>query len=259
MISSKTGGGNEVNMNKFKWKWRYLFIVIPVILVMAFLIYSNDYYRAMPESKTLMVSSDIVDYSGSPWIEFSVKNQTAAKGFIFYPGGKVEEEAYAPLAEKVAESGYKAVIVPMPFKLAVFSPNKAAGVIEKYPEIKEWYIAGHSLGGVMAAQFTYKNQDKITGLILLASYPMDSNNLSSSKVKVLSIYGTNDGFVGKDTIDSSKKLLPETTKWLPVIGGNHSQCGWYGFQKGDKVASISREEQQNIISNAIVDFMKEKN
>jgi len=209
----------------------------------------------MPEAKIMLHSNDKVEYKGSPWIDYSAENKTITKGLIIYPGGKVEAEAYAPLAEKVAESGYTVVIVPMPLNLAVLSPNKAEKVIDKYPQIKQWYIAGHSLGGVMATQFAYKNQDKITGLILLASYPQNSNNLSTSKVKVLSIYGTNDGFVGKAKIDESKKLLPPNTKWIPIEGGNHSQNGWYGFQQGDNIASITRDEQQNIISKSIVEFM----
>ena len=110
----------------------------------------------------------------------------------------------------------------------------------------------------MASQFAYKNQDKISGLILLASYPQKSNNLSSSVVKVLSMYGTKDGFIGKDKIDESKRLLPKSAKLIPIKGGNHSQNGWYGFQKGDNTATITREEQQNIIGKAIVEFISEK-
>ncbi|MBU3182981.1 alpha/beta fold hydrolase [Clostridium psychrophilum] len=211
----------------------------------------------MPEVKIVLHSNDKVEYKGSPWIEYTAKNKIITKGLIIYPGGKVAPQAYAPLAEKLAESGLKVVIVPMPLNLAVFSPNKAEKVIEKYPKIRQWYIAGHSLGGVMAAQFAYKNQDKINGLILLASYPQKSSNLSSSVLKVLSIYGTRDGFVGKDKIDDSKKLLPKSTKWIPIKGGNHSQNGWYGLQKGDNTATITREDQQNIIGKSIVKFISE--
>ncbi|MBU3161463.1 alpha/beta hydrolase [Clostridium frigoris] len=239
-----------------KKKWRYFLLVIPIIIIII-AVYSNDYYRAMPEAKIMLQSNDKVKYIDSPWIEYTSKNKIVTKGLIIYPGGKVEPQAYAPLAEKIAESGFKVVIVPMPLKLAILSPNKAEKVIEKYSEIKQWYIAGHSLGGVMAAQFAYKNQDEINGLILLASYPQKSNNLSSSVVKVLSMYGTRDGFVGKDKIDESKKLLPKSTKWIPIKGGNHSQNAWYGFQKGDNKATITRDEQQNIIGKSIVEFIYE--
>ncbi|MBU3075194.1 alpha/beta fold hydrolase [Clostridium estertheticum] len=239
-----------------KKKWKYSLLLIPIIIIII-VVYTSDYYRAMPEAKIMLRSNDKVEYTGSPWIEYTAKNKIVTKGLIIYPGGKVAPEAYAPLAEKVAESGFKVVIVPMPMNLAVLSPNKAEKVIGKYPQIKQWYIAGHSLGGVMASQFAYKNQDKINGLILLASYPQKSNNLSSSVVKVLSMYGTKDGFVGKDKIDESRKLLPKSTKLIPIKGGNHSQNGWYGFQKGDNAATITRDEQQNIIDKAIVEFIGE--
>ena len=240
-----------------KNKWKYLILIIPIIILVIIATYTNDYYRAMQEAKIMLRSNDKVEYKGSPWIEYTAKNKIITKGLIIYPGGKVSPEAYAPLAERVAESGFIVVIVPMPLNLAVLSPNKAEKVIEKYPQIKQWYIAGHSLGGVMAAQFAYKNHDKINGLILLAAYPQKSNNLSSSGVKVLSLYGTKDGFVGKDKIDESKKLLPKNTKWMPIQGGNHSQNGWYGFQKGDNTATITRDKQQNIIEKSIVQFISD--
>lgn len=239
-------------------KWKYFLLLIPSILILVTVFYSNDYYRAMPETKIMLRSNNIVEYKGSPWIEYTATKKTITKGLIIYPGGKVAAQSYAPLAEKVAQSGFKVVIVPMPLNLAILSPNKAKNVIEKYPQITEWYIAGHSLGGVMAAQFAYKNQNKIDGLILLAAYPQDKNNLSSSRVKVLSIYGTKDGFIGKDKIDKSKKLLPKSTKWVPIQGGNHSQNGWYGFQKGDNIATITRDEQQNIIEKSIIELMNDK-
>ena len=238
-----------------KKKWKYIFILIPVVIAMAFLVYVNDYYKAMDEVEGIIKSNDKVEYKESPWTEYTFKEKNVTKWLIIYPGGKVESKAYAPLAQKISESGFKVVVVPMPFNLAVLGPNKAEKIIEKYPEIEEWYIAGHSLGGVMAAQYAYKNQDKIDGLILLASYPQESNNLSSSEVRVLSIYGTKDGFVSKDKIDKSKKQLPEETTWISIEGGNHSQMGWYGFQKGDNKASITREEQQDIIEKSIVVFM----
>ena len=42
----------------------------------------------------------------------------AAKGFIFYPGGKVEYTAYIPLMQALSEHGVTCVLVEMPFHLA---------------------------------------------------------------------------------------------------------------------------------------------
>ncbi|MCX7773010.1 MAG: alpha/beta hydrolase [Clostridia bacterium] len=242
-------------MKFFKKKWRLAVVAIPLIIIIGMAIYVSDYYKPMNEAVTALAGTKQVSFKASPWLEYNPIAVAPVKGFIFYPGGKVAPEAYAPMAEKIAEQGFKAVIVPMPFHLAVFAPDKAREVMKQYPEIKEWFIGGHSLGGVMAAQFAFSNPNSLKGLVLLAAYPQKSKDLSHAALPVLSIYGTNDGFVGQSKIDLSKAFLPKDAIFLPIEGGNHSQMGWYGFQKGDKTATISREEQQRAVVQAITDFM----
>ena len=41
--------------------------------------------------------------------------------------------------------------------LAVLDLNAAKGIPEQYPQIKHWYIGGHSLGGSMAASHAANN------------------------------------------------------------------------------------------------------
>lgn len=243
-------------MKFFSKKSTLIFIAIPSLLIAAFALWATSSYKAMQEALDIMKPNDQVEFKNSNWIEFTSKNKPVQKAIIIYPGGKVDPEAYASLAKNIASNGYKAIIVRMPLDLAIFSPNIAEKVMSEYPNIKEWYIGGHSSGGVMAAKFAYSHQDKIKGLILLAAYPEPSTNFSSSNIKVLSIYGTNDGLISKNKIDETKPLLPTSTKLIEIVGGNHSQMGWYGFQKADEVATISREKQQNIITNAILELIK---
>jgi len=133
--------------------------------------------------------------------------------------------------------------------------NRAESVINKYEEITDWVIGGHSLGGAMAARYTYNNPQKLSGLILLASYPAQNNDLSDMDIRVLSIYGSSDGITSQEKINNSKENLPDDTEWVEIKGGNHSQFGWYGFQDGDDEAQISREKQQSIIVDAITNFL----
>ena len=44
-------------------------------------------------------------------------------GFIFYPGGFVETQSYAPLMQECAKQGILCVLVKMPFHLAVFNKH----------------------------------------------------------------------------------------------------------------------------------------
>ena len=104
------------------------------------------------------------------FITFTPKNITATTGLTIYPGAKVEPEAYAPLANKIAQAGYEVIITPMPLNFAIFDYNAADEVISKYPNIKNWAISGHSLGGVMAAKYASENSN-IKGVIFYASYP----------------------------------------------------------------------------------------
>ena len=112
----------------------------------------SDYYRANNEAISAFLPQ------GTTWKEepdgkIVFEPEGATKGFIFYPGGKVEYTAYIPLMQACAEEGILCVLVEMPFHLAVFDVNAADGIQKEYPEIEEWYIGGHSLGGSMAASY----------------------------------------------------------------------------------------------------------
>ena len=141
-------------------------------------------------------------------------------------------------------------IVPMPFGLAILGSNRADGVIGAHPEIVDWVIAGHSLGGVMAARYTSNHPEAIAGLALWASYPEDGVDLSSWNGETTSIFGTLDGLTSVGDIEDSRLRLPSSTAFVAVEGGNHAYFGWYGDQRGDNPATITREDQQHIIVDA---------
>lgn len=87
---------------------------------------------------------------------------------IFYPGAKVEAEAYLPLLDKIRDDTHiTCILVDMPFHLAIFDTNAAKDIISEFPDIQNWYMAGHSMGGAMASQFASKNEKEIKGLILM--------------------------------------------------------------------------------------------
>ena len=154
------------------------------------------------------------------------------------------------MAREIAADGYLVVIVPMPLRLAFFGLGRAGQVMESYPYVDHWAIGGHSLGGAMASRYAYEHLSDVDGLVLWASYPADSDDLSNSSLAVLSVYGTLDGLATVADIEASRPLLPPSTLWVPVEGGNHAQFGWYGDQGGDNAADVSRLEQQTTIVEA---------
>lgn len=240
----------------FKRFWWIIPLVLAIILA-GFIIWAKTPAKPMPEALAAMQSDAQVEVITDGWITFQPQSTTPTQGLIFYPGGRVDARAYAPLARGLAEKGYLAVIVPMPLNLAVFSPGKAAEVISAYPEIESWAIAGHSLGGAMGANFAVNNPQAVQGLGLLAAYPASNDDLSNQDLDVVSIYGTQDGLTTAEKIDASRSLLPADTKWAAIEGGNHAQFGWYGPQAGDKTAAISRQTQQQQIIAALVNLLEQ--
>jgi hypothetical protein len=237
---------------------RRIILVGGAILILVIIIVGMWFVETlgpMPEALLAMESDEEVLVETEKWLSFIPKTVNVTKGLIFYPGGKVAPESYAPMAREIAKNGFLVIITPMFLNLAVFEPSKATEVIKFYSQIDSWSIGGHSLGGSMAAQYVSGNKN-VTKLILMASYPPESVNLSDFKnLKVLSIYGTNDGILNQGLFNKTQKLLPNDTIFLSIIGGNHAQFGYYGSQPGDKLAEIGRSQQQEMILNATLTFL----
>jgi len=173
---------------------------------------------------------------------------------VFYPGGKVDEKAYAPLLKQIAESGIDCFLLSVPFHLAIFDVDAADRVLSAY-SYEHWYLGGHSLGGATACMYAAENADKIDGLILLAAY--STVDLSQTTLSVLSIYGDCDGVLNREKLNEGWSLLPSDYTETVIEGGNHARFGVYGTQKGDNDASVSAEEQQNITCEAIIRFIEQ--
>lgn len=194
-------------------------------------------------------------------------------GLVFYQGGLVEAKAYQDWLDKLVctQPTLQVILVKMPNNLAVLDPGKGLRLKGEFPNLKHWVIAGHSLGGAMAAKVVEENRDAFEALILLAAYPPPTNDLSDWNKPVLSIYGSKDAISTPEEIKSFANLLPPAytmdnltdfphplagkTVYYEISGGNHSQFGNYGLQQGDNEADISQKQQQAIVIILINRFL----
>ena len=199
----------------------------------------TDEALAAMESDGVVAVQDNGDF-----VVFAPTTMAPITGFIFYPGGHVDYRSYAPIAREIASRGYMVSIVEMPLSLAVFGVNKADEVISAYPDMRYWVIGGHSLGGSMAANYAVGNLENIQGIALWASYPASSDDLSSTDLKGLTTYGSNDLVLGMENFNATLPQLPPGTILRVIEGGNHAQFGNYGPQPGDGTATISAADQQ---------------
>lgn len=215
--------------------------------------YVSDYYHADETAVEAMnEKNDSVQVEKDGNVTWFVPDSPKA-GLIFYPGGKVEYTAYAPLMRSCAEKGILCALVQMPGNLAVLDSNAADGMQHYYPDVSTWYIAGHSLGGAMAANYAAAHDEDFDGLILLAAY--STKDLTQTNLRVLSVYGSEDGVMNRDSYEKNRANLPASTTELVLNGGCHAQFGSYGAQNGDGIPAISGDEQIRQTVDAIVAFV----
>lgn len=213
-----------------------------ILLSAGFFVYAADYSHADHTAMTLAEDQSQVTIQDDLLIlDSTVPGDT---GLIFYPGGKVEAEAYLPLLDQLRDQGITCVLVKMPFNLAVFNKNGGEAAFAARPDITHWLIGGHSLGGVMASSFAVGHSEQIEKVILLGAYVYGG----WSPTKALTIYGSQDLVLDQTKVDYD-------TNVLVIEGGNHANYGNYGKQKGDGTPTISKAEQQKLTVEAILQFI----
>ena len=224
---------------------RYIVLIailsLIAVMVIGFLGWTAFFYKADDTARAFLTSDTTLQEKGNLTI-LPEAGSTAA--MIFYPGAKVEETAYLPLLEQIREKAHITVImVHMPLHLAFFNGSAADEVMQAYPDIRTWYMSGHSLGGAMAGRYAGRHADRIRGLILMGANIYGDYPASGT----LTLYGSLDTLV-RDRITYTENVIC-------IEGGNHAQFGNYGRQKGDSDAAISREDQQAQAVRAITKFI----
>lgn len=225
-----------------------------LVLSLAFILYVSSYYKAVDMDDYLKSSDKVSVVETKDYYAFIPNNYDYNYGYIFYPGGKVEEEAYAEYMYDIASDGIASFIVKMPCRLAVFNINGANDVIDDYKDIKNFYIGGHSLGGAMASSYLYKNYSKYKGLILEGAY--STKDLSEFNLNIISFKASLDLVLNEEKYNKYKSNLGTNIQEVIIDGGIHSYFGSYGHQKKDGDATITYKEQKDIIVNNIVSFIK---
>ena len=225
----------------------FAFILLALGLIQMFT------YRATPEAQETWNIAAFEQKNN--WTHFEVTGEKKGT-FLFYTGALVEPQAYAKLADGLAKEGIEVYIISSQLNLPVLD-NGTMATIVKEEHLDKVFVGGHSLGGVVSTIEAKKlNEiDKVAGLILLASYPDQSTDISETQIPVLSITASNDKILKQEKYEDAKSRLPESTLYTTIKDGNHSGFGLYGQQNGDGTATMSAEEQQQELVQLIKQFI----
>ncbi|HEN2448683.1 TPA: alpha/beta hydrolase [Streptococcus agalactiae] len=220
--------------------------ILAILMAVGMTIYFNT-YQASPLARRIAKTAT----NHKNYLLFRSKGKVKAN-IIFYQGALVEEEAYSQLARDLADKGDNTYILKTPLNLPVLSPHKAKTIINQN-HLTNVYLAGHSLGGVVASQNA--KVAPVRGIILLASYPSRKSDLSHKKLRVLSITASNDHILNWEKYEEAKKRLPNSSTFRTIVGGNHSRFGNYGHQKGDGKATLSHKSSEKQLATFISNFI----
>lgn len=241
------------------------------LLFIGSVIVTSCSYLPQESLSALQLQNTLVETTSE--IILKPKNGLFNKAIIFYPGGLVDPHVYLSWQDKLVSnfSNLAIITVKMPSNLAVLGANKGLDFLSAFPTVETWIVAGHSLGGTMGASLVASNPNRFKGLIFIASYPAD-NKLLNWQGAVLSIHASNDGLSTPSDIELHKSELPSPvvlsspielissvqnkTHYFNILGGNHAQFGNYGVQKKDGAATITKEQQQFQLVEAITNWLK---
>jgi pimeloyl-ACP methyl ester carboxylesterase len=210
----------------------------------------------------LRSSQDVTILDRPAALEFLPAKPHGKSALIFICGGGIHPHAYAPLLRPIADAGYPVFIVKLPYRFAPLSSHKdeavgrARSLVAAHTEVLHWVIAGHSLGGALAARMAQTERGLNTAFVLIGTTHPKEHDLSRIDTPVTKVYATNDGVAPTDQVMLNKKLLPASAKWVEIKGGNHSQFGHYGHQLFDGKATISREAQQAITREILLEALR---
>jgi len=244
-------------MTTKKWTFKKVIKTIWIVSGLIFIAWLFYSYQSHGVDKSFLQDSETIKVEQNSDLYLITPTKEFKEVLIFYPGAMVDPKAYVPLCRKIAEKDIKVYLVKMPWRLASKGYNKPNELHLFADTTKTYILSGHSQGAKMAAQFVFENPTLIDKLILIgSSHPRDIS-LAGCKIPIMKIYGSKDGVADEKSIMDNKIKLPETTKFVRVDGANHSQFGYYGFQLGDHVADISREQQQSETLKQMLDFIKQ--
>lgn len=114
------------------------------------------------------------------------------------------------------------------------------------------FLAGHSYGGRQASMLCAEEPGLVAGLLLL-SYPLHpprkpeqqrTQHLPDLRTPALFVHGTRDPFGSIAELERALKMIPATTKLLPIDGAGHD-LGFKGKEnRGELPQTILKEFQQ---------------
>lgn len=220
-----------------------------LVTVIGFLTYFHIVFMADRDATLEVFRDDRVTLeviSGS--LVLSPTGEATTAGVLYVPGARVDPYSYLHPLVDVAASGVTVVIMDPLFNMALLDQRNLDELVAAAPSIETWTLAGHSLGGVRACMLA--DDPRVTGLVLFASYC--ANDISHLGIPVLQVLASDDGLIDISAVNEARGLLPASATATTIEGANHASFGTYGDQPGDGLATLSRQQVRESVTELMM-------
>lgn len=240
------------------WK-RALALVVVVALVGAAggaFYFSQGFHGSDASIEQVRSNENVTVEQSNGGYALSPSTNASTTALVFYPGARVEPDAYLSTFAPVVERAGITVYVPdLPLNVGLLGVGTASEIQQATPAVERWYVGGHSLGGVAACRYAATNPDSVDGLVLFASYC--DQDVSGQELAALSLTGSDDTVLDRESYDDARGRLPADARFHEIEGVNHSQFGSYSGQRGDEPATVRYETAHDRIATAVVEWLGE--
>lgn len=164
---------------------------------------------------------------------------------VFYPAARVRPESYVPAwAEIVADTGVAVFLPSMRLNIAYFSPDRAERVLTANPDVSDWWVGGHGLGGSMAAGHLGDSEPgRYVGFVGWAAAPAEGAGLAGRDDLVgLVVAGGADVRAPAEELAEAQAFLPPAHTFTVIDGMTHAQFGVYAPYRNEPPRTRSSAE-----------------
>jgi len=230
-------------------------VVATVLAIIAALLWAGTPFHGSDRSVASVLDDDAIDVEQiDGGYVLSPADAYSDRALVFYPGARVAPDAYlASLAPLVRETDTTVVVVDMPLNLAILDQGAADRVLDRRPDVDEWYVGGHSLGGAMACRYARANPDRLDSLVLLGSYC--DRSIADTDLRTLVVTGAGDTVIDTDAFERNRDNLPGSATVRELPGVNHTQFGSYTGQPGDTPTGTSYATAHRRLTDVLVPWL----
>jgi pimeloyl-ACP methyl ester carboxylesterase len=172
-------------------------------------------------------------------------------GLLIMHGALIKPKSYAKSAAFFARRGYTVLLPNGMARLSIIAVDDAAARMKDF-KVRDWFVIGHSMGGMAGLTLIARHRPNVTAVALwAASQPSDFSALS---IPILFLWGDTDGLLPPERFASAKANLPATVEYVTVQGGNHQDFAMYSHQFFDREGQLGWAAQIDLANETTAEF-----